>query len=112
MLSIKQGTLYLHLAQIRKKFGIHNVIGLLNYFYFGTNSDITLYGMTLTPRGRQVFKHILEGKTDKVIAQRLGISYSGVRRHKEKMIMANNCNSILELISKYYELQDRIGYNK
>ena len=27
---------------------------------------------------------------------------SGVRRHREKMLMANGCNSMLELVAKYY----------
>ena len=89
-------------------FGQHNVAGILYSFYPEQNIDIFLYNLILTPRGRQVFKHILEGATDKKIAQSLSISLSGVRRHKEKMILANECNSILELISKYYELRENI----
>ncbi len=56
----------------------------------------------LTPRGREIFQLTLTGKTDKQIGNELGISYNCVRRHKEKMINTNNCNSMLELISKYY----------
>lgn len=62
--------------------------------------------INLTPRGKEIFQLILKGLSDKQIGEYLGISYSGVRRHKEKMILANGCNSILELVSKYYELRD------
>ena len=56
----------------------------------------------LTPRGAEVFFLTLTGEDDKSIATKMGISYSCVRRHKEKMLMVNNCTTILELISKYY----------
>lgn len=59
--------------------------------------------LKLTPRGTEVFRLLLEGVSDKQIAERLGISYSGVRRHKEKMLLMNDCNTVLELDSKYYE---------
>ena len=57
-------------------------------------------GLKLSPRGKEVFTLILEGLSVKQIALRLGISYSGVRRHKEKMLLANDCNTMLELIAK------------
>lgn len=60
------------------------------------------YAIKLTTRGKEVFQLILEGVGDKQIGERLSISYSGVRRHKEKMLIANGCQSMLELISKYY----------
>lgn len=56
----------------------------------------------LTPRGKEVFQLIIKGLNDREIGEYLNISYSGVRRHKEKMLFANECESILELISKYY----------
>lgn len=56
----------------------------------------------LTPRGKEIFQLTLTGKTDTQIGKKLGISYNCVRRHKEKMVNTNNCNSMLELISKYY----------
>jgi DNA-binding CsgD family transcriptional regulator len=60
----------------------------------------------LTPRGREVFMLILKGITDKHIASLMGISYSAVRRHKEKMLFQNDCYSMLELISKHYARPD------
>lgn len=59
--------------------------------------------LKLTPRGKEVFRLILSGCNDKQIGERLGISYSGVRRHKEKMLLANSCSTVLELISKHHE---------
>lgn len=56
----------------------------------------------LTPREKEVFYLIIKGLTDKEIGNNLNISYSAVRRHKEKMLFANECGSMSELISKYY----------
>ena len=59
--------------------------------------------LKLTPRGKEVFQLILTGMSDKKIGETLGMSYSGVRRHKEKMLLANSCDSMLELVAKYHE---------
>ncbi|WP_415977045.1 LuxR C-terminal-related transcriptional regulator [Bilophila wadsworthia] len=55
----------------------------------------------LTPRGREVFQLAMNGLSIKEISRRLGISYSGVLRHREKMLLVSECNSMLELIAKY-----------
>ena len=57
-------------------------------------------GIRLSPRGKEVFQLILKGLSDRQIGECLGISYSGVRRHKEKMLLANSCSTVLELIAK------------
>lgn len=80
---------------------MHNSIEVLHAV--GGKSDNVLDGLRFTPRGKEVFRLMLEGLSDKQIAVRLGISYSGVRRHKEKMLLVNGCASILELIAKYHE---------
>lgn len=43
----------------------------------------------------------MHGMTYRQIAEHLGISISGVRRHLEKMLWQNECKSMLELITKY-----------
>lgn len=43
----------------------------------------------------------MHGNTYEQIAERLGISVSGVRRHLENVILKNELKSTLELISKY-----------
>lgn len=87
--------------RIRKELGVHNTMQILHMLYAHNNisgSDT----VQLTPRGKEIFLLFLEGKTNSIIAQRLGISKSAVRRHKEKMLLANDCESMLELVAKYY----------
>ena len=57
--------------------------------------------LRLTPRGKEVFNLIMEGLTIAEIAERLGISYSGVLRHREKMLLQNDCHSMPELVAKF-----------
>lgn len=64
-------------------------------------SDTGISALRLTPRGKEVFTLIMRGLTIAQIAVRLGISYSGVLRHREKMLLQNNCRSMPELITKY-----------
>lgn len=66
--------------------------------------DTTIDTLQLTPRGKEVFQQILAGATNKSIAERLGMSLSGVRRHREKMLLQNKCDSMFELVSRYYSL--------
>lgn len=54
-----------------------------------------------SPRGKEVMELFMRGCTYKKIAEQLGISLSGVRRHREKMLWQNDCKSMLELIAKY-----------
>lgn len=56
----------------------------------------------LTPRGREVFELIMHGLTIAQIAERMSISYSGVLRHREKILMQNDCRTMLELVAKYH----------
>lgn len=68
----------------------------------GDMMDYPKYPIKLTPRGAEVFRLSLGGFSTTEIANCLKITRSGVRRHREKMLMANGCNSILELVAKYY----------
>ena len=80
---------------------VNKTIKILCTFNHGQN---TCKEIKFTPRGREVFHLILKGKTSTEIAELLNMSKSGVRRHKEKMLLQNNCTSILELVSKYNRL--------
>lgn len=62
--------------------------------------------LRLTPRGLEVFMHILKGLSTKEVAENLGMSTSCVRRHKEKMLLQNNCGTMLELITRHYAQND------
>lgn len=57
--------------------------------------------LRFSPRGKEVFILAMKGLTSKRIGERLGMGVSGVKRHKEKMLLQNNCTTILELIAKY-----------
>jgi len=48
---------------------------------------------------------IMEGLNIKKISERLGMSISGVKRHREKMLLQNGCTDMLELIAKYHGMQ-------
>ena len=92
-------TVYRHLAAIRKAFVVHNSIELLHHL--NEEPEASISTIQLTPRGREVFELAMSGLSIKEISRRLGISYSGVLRHREKMLLVNECNSMLELIAKY-----------
>ena len=55
----------------------------------------------LTPRGKKVLELYMRGHTYRQIAKHLGMSVGGVRRHLEKMLLQNNCDSMLKIIAKY-----------
>ena len=55
----------------------------------------------ISPRGKEVLELFIRGHTYKEIATHLNISISGVRRHLEKIKIANDCTSIIEIIMKY-----------
>jgi hypothetical protein len=40
--------------------------------------------------------------TSKGISERLGMGVNGIKRHKEKMLWQNDCETMRELIAKYY----------
>ena len=102
MLSIQRTTVYRHQAAIRNLYGVHGNIELMRVIITGMTKTISQ--LILTPRGRDIFELILEGKKTNEIAKFLCISYSGVLRHREKMLEQNNCHSMTELVAKYYGL--------
>jgi FixJ family two-component response regulator len=83
---------------------VHSSIEMMRVLHLKSGNDECM--LKLTPRGKQVFHLILEGLTDNQIRERLGISYSCVRRHREKMLLQNDCESMLELIAKYHGKRD------
>lgn len=83
-------------------YDVHGNIELMRAILSGLPKNVSQ--LVLTPRGREVFQLILAGKTSKEIAEIFCISYSGVLRHREKMLEQNDCHSMTELIAKYYNL--------
>lgn len=58
--------------------------------------------LKFTPRGKEVFDCILKGLSDCQTAEVLGISHCTVRNHREKMLWQNDCDSMRELVARYY----------
>lgn len=102
MLSIQRTTVYRHQATVRKLYGVHGSIELMRAIASELATNIS--ELTLTSRGKEVFELALEGKTISEISKLLCISFSGVLRHREKMLEENACHSMNELIAKYYGL--------
>lgn len=98
-LSIEKSTVYWHLAIMRKNFNVHSTIELLHKL--NKNYEETMTNIRLTPRGREVFELAMRGLSIEKISKTLGISYSAVLRHREKMLMENECNTMMELIAKH-----------
>jgi DNA-binding NarL/FixJ family response regulator len=62
----------------------------------------TPHTLRFAPRGKEVFLLILEGMTSKGISERLNLGVNGIKRQKDKMLLQNDCETMLELIAKYY----------
>ena len=88
------------MANARKRLNAHSSIELLYIINGKINIDCT--AIKLSSKGKEIFKFIIQGMSDKHICNNFGISRSAVRRHKEKMLLDNNCKTIIELIAKYY----------
>ena len=100
MLFISARTVYKHRAEVRRVLGARNTFELLDMLHQQTGCISPT--VRLSPRGGKVFTLLLEGLSNKEIGERLGMSVSGVKRHREKMLLQNNCATILELIAKYH----------
>lgn len=99
IMHLRPSTVHRYLARVREALRVHTSIEMLQpeAITIATQDSIKL-----TPRGTTVFELTLQGVNDKKIAATMGISYSGVRRHKEKMLLSNGCATMLELVAKYY----------
>ena len=60
--------------------------------------------LNLTHRWREVLQLMSKGMSGMEIGKELRISHSAVRRHKERMLIANKCKTMNELIAKYYSI--------
>jgi DNA-binding CsgD family transcriptional regulator len=101
-LFITPGSLRLHLTRLRKKFNVHSNRELLHILRKRPDHAMTI--LRFSPRGKEVFSLILEGMTSKGISERLGMGVNGIKRHKEKMLWQNDCETMRELIAKYYSM--------
>lgn len=60
---------------------------------------------TLTPRERQVFEHVVRGKTNKQISRELGASERTIKAHRHQVMGKMKAQSVAELVL----MAERIG---
>jgi RNA polymerase sigma factor (sigma-70 family) len=67
----------------------------------------TLHGLlaTLTPRERQVFERVVQGKINKQIAQQLGATERTIKAHRHRVMEKMKVQSLAELVS----IAERLG---
>ena len=102
ILSIQRTTVYRHQVTVRKLYGVHGSIKLMGVIVSELATSISEF--TLTSRGKESFELALDGKMISEISKLLCISFSGVLRHREKILEENACHSMNKLIAKYYGL--------
>ena len=98
-LFITRASVYVYLSRIQKKLDAGNSREVL--YLLRKNPEHGMSTLNFTPRGKQVFTLIMEGLTSKRISERLGMGVNGIKRHKDKMLWQNNCETMRELIAKY-----------
>jgi DNA-binding CsgD family transcriptional regulator len=99
-LFITRDSLYVFLSRLHKKMGVRNSREMLNMLNKSQRSAMS--SLRFTRRGKDVFLFVKEGLTDKHIGEHMGISVSAVKKHKEIMLLQNECSTMLELIAKYH----------
>ena len=102
VLSVSYGTVRWHLENLRADFLVHTTRELLLKINTHQSTEAAKSErLKLSPRGKQVLELFMHSFTYQQIAMQLGMSVSGVRRHCEKMLWKNGCESMLCLIAKY-----------
>jgi len=64
---------------------------------------------TLTPRERQVFERVVQGKINKQIAQQLGATERTIKAHRHRVMEKMKVQSLAELVSIAARLGIRIA---
>lgn len=101
-LCLTYGTVRWNLAILRRDFAVRTTRELLIKIQScGVNDEAHHSPIRVSPRGRQVLELFCRSYSRQQIADQLGMSLSGVRRHCEKMLWKNGCESMLALIAKY-----------
>ena len=108
-LGISYGTFRWHKTNILKKVNAHSIRQIIPDI--AMDGDTNLSTFKITPRGHQVLAYYAKGKTIPYIANALGISISGVRRHLENLREKNDCATNFELLYEF-ELWNKGRQNK
>ncbi len=102
--SYKYVTVQWYLTRLRRYFGVHKTREIITMLE--ARGHATPVQIRLSPRGHEVLRLFMKGFTYKQIGENLGMSISGVQRHREKMLWQNNCDSMMQLIAKYHDQEN------
>ncbi|UQZ91450.1 hypothetical protein C4J81_19110 (plasmid) [Deltaproteobacteria bacterium Smac51] len=95
-LFISPKTVSRHLANLRRRYGVASAPALVSLFYPEPGGRLKL-----TPREAAVFELIRSGLGSLHIARELGVSFTTVRRHRENMLLKNECTTIRQLMALF-----------
>ena len=88
-LSISVSTVNKHRQNIYRHLGINNLAKLTSYALVNgiirSSNEHSNIAMRLTPRERQIAKLTIRGFTNLQIADKLSVTYSTVRKHRENI---------------------------
>jgi DNA-binding NarL/FixJ family response regulator len=89
-----------------KPYFTSNVAHMILKGYLGTGSSAAGVGMTLSPREREIVQLLAEGKTNKEVAQRLGITLKTAETHRNNIMNKMGFESLADLVR--YAVRNRI----
>ena len=97
------GSVKNHILQLHKICGVHTTRELLRVLV--TENLVTVEECPaleyLPQRGRHILDLLSQGNSRPQVAQMLGITVSGVKKHCERLVDGNGCASLYELIARY-----------
>lgn len=94
-----------HLANIRNRHQAKNTPGLFCRIRDGYPDGFGDH-LCLTKREKEVFQLILSGHTSQEVGQKLKITYSTAKRHRENILVKNNCYTVRELMALCFDKQN------
>ncbi len=81
-----------------------------NYVSITIPTDLRMFAVqglnNLTPRETEILQNVVNNKTSKEIARKLGISYRTVEAHKSNMLLKMGLHSTLDIYRVLYVLSN------
>lgn len=68
--------------------------------------EVTLLSDPLSPREREIIQLLAEGKSNKEVADKLGISFATARTHRNNIMQKLHCHSVSDLI--HYAIRNKM----
>ncbi len=92
-----------HITRIRKHIGAKNMPQMI--YLLCDNAHSSLENLVLTKQETKVFLCILEGYSSPEIAEAFTITLSGVEKHRSRILVKNECKTVIQLVLKYLNQQ-------